>query len=463
MQQNERDASKPTVRRSARRLLITATLTASALLLGACGGDSSSSTFSLRVIHASPDAPQVNVLVDDDPILTQVDYKQGSGFERLKTGTYDLRVDAITPAGDVPVIPVPGFSFDPNTEYSVLAIGKVGDNTLQPLVIANPRSAVSAGQARVQVVHAAPVAPTGVVVYVTAPGAVIDGNTPALGTFDFGQNLGPVEVPAGSYQIRATLTGSLVPVYDSGTVALPAGADLLVVAVNNTTNGPSPVSLLVNDGSTQSELLDVGTQAGVRAGHFSPDTPAVDVIVNDNLGAPLFGGVTFPALSAYAGVAPDTYNIKVVDTATQGITAINANLTLDAGERYTVLAVNVFNAIEPLVLTDERRSIATEAQVRIIHGSSSAGPVDIYVTAPGVDISDAGVTPTFANVPFKADTGYVALTGGTYDVSVTPQGLKSPVAIFATLPAPAGSVQTVIARDGISGGPLGVVLADDTL
>ncbi len=458
---HEQVVTKPTATVAVRRLLLGATLAFGALILSACGGSNGTPTGELRVIHASPDAPKVNVLVDGAPVLTEVDYKQGSGFLRLSRGTYDLRVDAITPAGDVTVIPVAGFSLDSGTDYSVLAIGKVGDNTLQPLVISNPSTAVTAGQVRVQVVHAAPVAPQGVVVYVTAPAVVLDNSTAPLGTFDFGGDLGPVEVPAGSYRIRATLTGSLTPVYDSGTVALTAGSDLLVVAVNNTTNGPSPISLLVNDGTTQSELLDVDTVAGVRAGHLSPDTGAVDVIVNDNLASPLFDGVTFPALSAYASVPPATYNIKVVDDESQTITAINADLTLQAGVRYSVLAVNVFSAIEPLVLTDERRSIATEARVRIIHGSPSAGPVDIYVAAPGTDINT--VSPTFANVPFKANTGYVALAGGTYEVSVTPAGLKSPVAIFATLPAPAGTVATVIARDGIDGGPLGLLVADDTL
>jgi hypothetical protein len=51
----------------------------------------------------------------------------------------------------------------------------------------------------------------------------------------------------------------------------------------NVCAGSAPISLLVNDGETQSELLDVDTPADVRAGHLSPDAPAVDVIVNDDL------------------------------------------------------------------------------------------------------------------------------------------------------------------------------------
>jgi hypothetical protein len=445
---------------SRRGFIAAAALVASSLVIGACGSDSNDTPRTqLRVIHASPDAPKVNVLLNGEAVLTEVNYKEGSGFTNPARGTYDVSVDAITPSGDVTVIDVPGVEFLATTQYSILAIGKVADSTLAPLVIANLRLPVPSGQARAQVVHAAPDAPA-VSVYVTAPGAAL--TDPPLGTFSFGEELGPVGVPAGSYQIRVTLANDpATVVYDAGTVALAAGADLLLVAVANTTTGSAPISLLVNDGETQSELLDVDTPADVRAGHLSPDAPAVDVIVNDDLANPLFNAATFPSLTSYASVPPATYNIKVVDDASQTLTVIDADLPVVAGQSYSVLAVGLLADIEPLVLTDDRRSVATEARVRIVHGSPSAGNVDIYVAAPGTDINT--INPTFANVPFKANTGYVGLTGATYDVSVTPAGAKSPVAIFATLPIENGDVFTAIARDAPGGGaPLGLLLEDET-
>lgn len=446
---------------SLRGLLTAGLIIGGSFLLAACDDDDDDAPQTeLRVIHASPDAPKVNVLLNGDAVLTEVDYKGGSGFTSLDRGTYDITVDAITPAGDDTVISVADANLAADTDYTVLAIGKVANITLAPLVIANPDTRVTSGQARAQVVHGAPDAPA-VSVYVTAPGADLAAAT-ALGTFSFGEDLGPVEVPAGNYQIRVTLAGNpAAVVYDAGTVALANGADLLLVAVANTTTGPAPITLLVNDGTTQAELLDVATTADVRAGHLSPDAPAVDVIVNDDLANPLFNAATYPSLTPYASVPPATYNVKVVDDATQGQTVINENLALARGVSYSVLAVDLLEDIEPLVLTDDRRSIATEARVRIVHGSPSAGPVDIYVAAPLTDINT--INPTFANVPFKANTGYVGLAGGTYEVSVTPAGSKTPVAIFATLPIVNGDIFTVIARDNSGGGaPLGLLVEDET-
>lgn len=41
------------------------------------------SQLALRVLHASPDAPKVNIVVDGDAVLEAVDYKTGPGFLSL--------------------------------------------------------------------------------------------------------------------------------------------------------------------------------------------------------------------------------------------------------------------------------------------------------------------------------------------------------------------------------------------
>jgi hypothetical protein len=88
--------------------------------------------------------------------------------------------------------------------------------------------------------------------------------------------------------------------------------------------------------------------------------------------------------------------------------------------------------------------------------------VDIYVTAPGTDITT--VAPAFANVPFKGETGFVPLAPGNYDIKVTPAGVPGVVAIAVDdLQLSGGDVLTAIARDNAGGGaPLGLVVIDET-
>jgi hypothetical protein len=71
--------------------------------------------------------------------------------------------------------------------------------------------------------------------------------------------------------------------------------------------------------------------------------------------------------------------------------------------------------------------------------------VDIYVTAPDAGI--AAAAPAFTAVPFKADTGYVSLAAGNYDVIIAPTGTKTE-AIKVAVALEAGGVYSAIARDG---------------
>lgn len=125
-----------------------------------------------------------------------------------------------------------------------------------------------------------------------------------------------------------------------------------------------------------------------------------------------------PSFTGYLSVPPGDYNFKVTATGNPGAIVIDQDASLSAGTSTTIMAVNFLKSIEPLVLEDDNRGIATEARVRIVHRSPTAEPVDIYVTVPGVGISL--LEPNFSNVPFKADTGYVSLEGGTFSVTVTP-------------------------------------------
>jgi len=413
---------------------------------------------SVQILHASPDAPAVNIAVGTT-VLEGVDYKTGTGILTLPSNTYPITIDGILPDGAVTVIGPLSVTFAADTRYSVLAVGDVAN--ISALVLEQPDTAVTAGSTRLRVVHGAPMAPE-VDVYLTAPDADLAASAP-VGTFAFGGDLGPVDVPAGEYQIRVTIAGSTEEIaFDSGPIGLEDGSNLLVTAVENTLTGTNPVNLVIQDGIGSSELLSVGTPADVRVVHDSPDAPNVDVVVNDNFAQPLVSNLAYPNFTPFVNVAPDTYNVKVVDNATQTVAVIDVNLTLMAGVRYDVLAVDTFagNNIEALLAVDDLRRIATESKVRIIHGSPGAGPVDIYVTAPQTDINT--VEPTLTNVPFKANTGFLPLLPGDYEVTVTGTGSKTAAIGPAAISIEGGGIYTAIARDAEGGGaPFGLILMDD--
>jgi hypothetical protein len=412
-------------------------------------------TLKVQVLHGSPDAPAVNVLVDGGEILSDVDYKIGSQQLALDEGTYTVQVDGILPGGNATVIGPVDLDLAGDTIYTIAAVNNV--SAIEPVVISQPDTAIGAGAARLFVLHGAAAAPQ-VDVFVTTPGADLAASAP-VGTFSFKETIGPAEVAAGDYQIRVTAAGdSSAVVFDSGTITLNDADDLTIAAVPNTGGGPAPISLVALNGAGSLEILDVNTPTSLQVIHASPDAPAVDIVVDGDVLVP---GLAFPDATGFVEVPGSTYNVSVTVAGNPGAVAIGpVNLDLIPGVRYSVFAVGELAAIEPLILTDDPRRVATNAKVRIVHASPTAADVDIYVTAVGADIN--AEAPTLENVAFKANTGFLALPAGDYDVTVTPTGTKTAAIGPATISISDGGVYTAVARDPLPGAAdFGLIVLDD--
>ena len=415
-------------------------------------------TATLEIFHASQDAPPVTASVAGNPLAAGALLDFGGVLNTSVTGgTFSLAVDGQLPGGPATVIGPADITATDGQRVSVLALNDVAN--IEPLIIIEDGATVAATDVRVRVVHAASSAPL-VDVYVTDPTTDISTVAP-LGTFAFKDVLGPATVTEGDYRIQVTVAGDpTTVVYDSGTVALAGGSDLLIAAIANVATGSAAIELIASTGSASLRLLDTNTPADLRVVHVSPDAPNVDVIAADNFAAPAVSNLAYPEATGYLSLTPGDLNVKVVPTGATTPVVIDADVTLEAATSYSVLAVGALADIAPLVLVDDVRRVNTEARVRIIHGSPSAGDVDIFVVAPGTDITTA--TPAFSAVPFQAETGYVSLEAGDYDVVVTPTGTTTAAIGPVTISIANGGIYTAIARDEVGlGTPLGLILLDD--
>jgi hypothetical protein len=221
--------------------LLTPLLAASALS-AACSDDDDNTgpegEARVRVVHASPDAPDVDVLVDDAEALADVPYLAASDYLGLPSGERNLKVNA---AGTSTTVIDADVTLVDGTDYTVIASGLVA--SIAPIVLEDDNSAPAAGNAKVRAIHGAPGAPA-VDIYITAPGADLAGETPALSGVDFGDVSDYIEAPAGDYQVRVTPAGSTTVVIDSGTLTLASGQIRTAVAVD-AAGGGAPFDLLL--------------------------------------------------------------------------------------------------------------------------------------------------------------------------------------------------------------------------
>lgn len=434
------------------------------LFLTACGDDdngnaNTSDNAYLRVMHASPDAPNVDVLVDGFAVLTDVPFQAGSGYLAVSPGSREV---AIRVTGTTTIALQQSLDLLKDGYYSVIAQNNVANIGLK---VIDDTERFNNATIDVSVAHASPGAGN-VDIYVSQNEVAL----PAAATlpdvpFDAFASL--LDVANGNYQVRLTANTSTDVVYDSG--ELPVAADVTIVAVDST-QGASPATLLIWS-SVVTSVLD--NTAEVRIVH-AVDAVDVDVFVD---GAELLGDFSFKATTVGVNGASAMGYLKVaagdlpvaIAPANAGvgsaISTLSGTLSLARGMSYTVIAVGDFDDLvntQLVVLTDMRTNSDTGvADVRLVHAAAApaADPVDIYVTAAGGDIS--GVEPNFDNVVISQNTGYVALAPATYDIIIAADNTKAPaVPNTSGVSVSAGDIITAIAI-GNTVANLDVIVLDD--
>jgi len=213
----------------------------------------------VRVAHLSPDAPNVDVYVDDEPALEDVAFGDVSDYLELEAGTYAVRV---TPAGDSETTVFEGdVPVESGMSYTIAAIGEVsedGDEPFEPVVLEDDNEPPESDTARLRAVHASPDAPA---VDITA------GETVLFDGVEYGES-GYTEVPEGDYtvEIRAdTEEGDGDVVYDAD-VTLEGGQVYSAFAAGYLTPDDEPEStefeLIVTQDTAESDGEGTETETG---------------------------------------------------------------------------------------------------------------------------------------------------------------------------------------------------------
>lgn len=188
---------------------------------------------------------------------------------------------------------------------------------------------------------------------------------------------------------------------------------------------------------------DSASPAYLRVFHASPDAPNVDIAVD---GVTVLKNVAYKTASDYLAISAGKHTINVYATGTTTNPVLSGSVTLAKKSYTTVAAVNFVAHLQVEVITDDNTPPTTgNIKLRLIHAAPAAPSVDIYVTAPGADLSTA--TPNFTNVPFFTVSSYISAPAGSYQVRITPTGTKTVVIDTGTVTLNAGQIRTGVALD----------------
>jgi len=370
----------------------------SAGLATAQSGDESTR---VRAIHLSPDAPNVDVLVDGSEVLSDVAFGDISDYLALDPGTYTVTIAA---ADDPETVAFMGdVSVESGTDYTLAAVGELSEGTFRPLGLVDDTRRSVSGIAYLRVVHASPDAPA---VDVT----LFDGRLPLVKGISFGDTTDYLALPAGEFtaEIRPAGSDDLVAEVDlelAGENAYTAFANGYLTPDDEP--GDAPFGLLpAIDGENQPEPT-----GRLRVAHASPDAPNVDVSLG---GEQVLADVPFGAVSDYLEVPAGTATAKITPTGDPDTTVFEGDVTIEGDTDYTVAAVGELSeeTFRPLVLVDDNSIERGRARVRVVHTSPDA---------PAVDVTVADAESTLVDgLAFGEASEYLPLRAGRSTVEVRP-------------------------------------------
>lgn len=175
-----------------------------------------------------------------------------------------------------------------------------------------------------------------------------------------------------------------------------------------------------------------------------------------------------PNTANYSAIYTGNRTLVLKRTADTNTVVSSIAFSVAAGQDQTIYATGGAAAtpITSFITTDDNTLSSTQARVRVVHLSPTAGAVDIFVTAVGADL--AAATPTLSNVAVRTASAYLAVAPGTYQVRVVPAGTApasraGAVAInVASLALTANTVRTIVAADNnVGGAPLRAFVLQD--
>ncbi|MFZ5967851.1 MAG: DUF4397 domain-containing protein [Bacillota bacterium] len=150
----------------------------------------------VRILHASPDAPGVDVMISGKLVASNLRYKEFTPYLPYIPGKYSV---VIYPAGNrtTPIINT-NLDIMPNASYTVAATGMLRD--IKPLIVPDTALPLPPNKGQLKFVHLSPNAP---MVDITLPDGTI-----LFRNIEFKEISENLPVDPGRYTIQARIAGT---------------------------------------------------------------------------------------------------------------------------------------------------------------------------------------------------------------------------------------------------------------
>ena len=196
-------------------------IAAAIISFSSCTKKNDDTTFysSLSVTHASPDAPAVDIYIDNSKVTTTpFSFSNTTGYlKNLISGKRNIKVNV---AGTTTNVINADITFDGNKNYSLFAIDSV--SKLSTLLTVDDLTAPAAGKAHVRFIHLSPDAPAVDIAVVGGPVVFPNSSFKSVSTF--------TPLGAGTYNLEVRVAGTTNVALTLPSITLESGKIYTVYA-----------------------------------------------------------------------------------------------------------------------------------------------------------------------------------------------------------------------------------------
>lgn len=210
-----------------------------AVLALAPRGASAADSGRVRVMHASPDTPAVDIFVDGAKAVTALAFPNNTPYVTLPAGGHNVKVFVSPSNGTGSPALEANLEIGAGKDYTVLAVGEAGKGTLALYVLEDDNTTPTGNNAHIRLIHASPDAPP--------VNVAVAGTSTNVFTGVAYRNFGPyTPVPAGTYSLDVNVNATGATVLTVPGLKLEARSVYTAVAVGLAGNGTLKVVPLVD-------------------------------------------------------------------------------------------------------------------------------------------------------------------------------------------------------------------------
>jgi len=378
----------------------------------------------VRLVHALPGGPPVDVTVDGAPVATGLAFGAATEYAALPAGDHQVQV---LPSGETTALIDTTVTAEAGKAYIVAVLGTATAPEAQVLDVNLDQT--TQGQARIRLLNAVPDA--GELNVGIAGGDNLFENVAFKATSDYRDGA------PGTYDMAVSLPDSAEPIVTVPGVSFTQGTVYDIVALGEVGGGTVTLLPLATTVSQPcSMILGVGSEqdACVRFVHAAAGSAEVDIYVGGQVSAPL---VSFGTSTNFVNLPAGDQQIQVTAAAAALDTAyLDSTQTLEAGQAYDVYIAGASDDLQVMVNQVDLTPLPVgQSRLRVVHTALNAGAVDVGV-ANGANLVEG--------LAENSSSEYLTVDAGTIQAQVRAEGEQTPL-IESSLQVQEGMVYDVVA------------------